>query len=251
MARKIIRPLDRPALAANGTAPHARPQRVAVYVRVSSEEQLEGYSLDAQLRAARAYCEDRGWEITATYPEEGRSARYEDLSRRPAFKGMLEAADAHAFDVVLVHKLDRFARNLSVTLRTLDRLAQRGVSFVSLSEQMDFTTPIGKVILATLGAFAEYYSDNLSAETKKGKRERKAQGVYNGLLPFGTVADITDVPITDRRAFCVLNWTERDGRPVVDGGRETCNFEGLRLAFRLADQGLSDRAIAQALTAAG
>ena len=48
---------------------------------------------------------------------------------------------------------------------------------------MDFTTPIGKVILATLAAFAQYYSDNLSAETKKGKAERKAQGLYNGLLP--------------------------------------------------------------------
>src|SRR5262249_14633316 len=84
MARKIIRPLERPAQAPNPGLAGVRPQRVAVYVRVSSEEQLDGYSLDAQMRAARAYCEDRGWEITATYPEEGRSARYEDLNRRPA-----------------------------------------------------------------------------------------------------------------------------------------------------------------------
>src|SRR5262249_19905800 len=57
------------------------PQRVALYVRVSSEEQLEGSSLDAQRRAARALCAVRGWQIVAKYAEEGRSARYEDLSR--------------------------------------------------------------------------------------------------------------------------------------------------------------------------
>jgi site-specific DNA recombinase len=224
---------------------------VSLCTCASHPEQLEGYSLDAQVRAARGFCAERGWEIVAEYDEEGRSARYEDLNRRPRFKAMLAAADAHAFDVVLVHKLDRFARNLAVTLRTLERLRRSGAAFVSIGEQMDFTTPIGKVILATLGAFAEYYSDNLSLETKKGKRERKAQGLYNGLLPFGTTAGLDGVPGPDRRPFCVLTWTERDGRRIVDGGRETCNFEGLRFVVRLAEQGLSDRAIAQALTAAG
>src|SRR5918911_140722 len=103
MARKLIRPLApheaAPSAGANG---RQRAQRVAVYVRVSSEEQLEGYSLDAQMRAARSYCDERGWEIVATYPEEGRSARYEDLSRRPRFKAMLEAAEARQIGVGLV-----------------------------------------------------------------------------------------------------------------------------------------------------
>lgn len=237
MARKIIRPLDRPATGISGPV-SARPQRVAVYVRVSSEEQLEGYSLDAQLRAARQYCTDKGWTIAAEYVEEGKSARYEDLSRRPRFQAMLAEAEARAFDVLLVHKLDRFARNLRVTLATLERLDRCGVGFVSLSEQMDFTTPIGKVILATLGAFAQYYSDNLSNETKKGKNERKAQGIHNGLLPFGTVADPDGLAVADERA-------------VDAGGRTTSNLEGLRLAFRLAGEGISDRLVAQALTAAG
>ena len=59
---------------------------------------------------------------------------------------------------------------------------------------MDFTTPIGKVILATLAAFAQYYSDNLATETKKGKAERKAQGLYNGLLPFGVKKNADGLP---------------------------------------------------------
>lgn len=251
MARKIIRPLARPGLSLNGSPASARPQRAAVYVRVSSEEQLEGYSLDAQLRAARATCAERGWQIVAEYVEEGRSARYEDLSRRPRFKALMESADARTFDVVLVHKLDRFARNLLVLLETLGRLGRADVALESCSERLDYATPQGKLFMVLMGGIAQWYSDNLSQETKKGKRERKAQGLYNGLLPFGTMRDGSGVPTADTRAFCVLSWTDRAGRKVVDGGRETCNFEGLRLAFRLAAEGTPDSAIAQALTAAG
>ncbi len=151
---------------------HGPALRVGLYYRVSSEEQVEGYSLDAQQRAARAYCELHGWTVVQEYRDEGKSARTEDLNRRPAFAKMVAHVDAGLLDVIVVHKLDRFARNLRVTLEILDRLDKRGVGFVSISEQIDFTTPIGKVILATLGAFAQYYSDNLSHETKKGKAER-------------------------------------------------------------------------------
>ena len=128
--------------------------RAAIYYRVSSEEQVDGYSLDAQLRASRSYCDSSSWNIAAEYREEGKSGRTDDLSKRPAFSEMLAAADSGLFDVIVVHKLDRFSRNLRVTLETLDRLQAQGVGFVSISERMDFTTAIGRVILATLGAFA-------------------------------------------------------------------------------------------------
>jgi site-specific DNA recombinase len=206
----------------------ARTIRAALYERVSSEEQVEGYSLDAQDRAGRLYCDAHSWEVVQVYRDEGRSARTDDFAKRPAFQQLLIDAEAGLIDVVVVHKLDRFARNLRVTLETLERLDRVGVGFVSISEQMDFTTPIGKVILATLAAFAQYYSDNLSTETKKGKAERKAQGLFNGLLPFGLK-------------------TNSDGIPVPDP--ET--YPGLLLAFRLAAEGKSDREVATALNAAG
>src|SRR5215218_9645886 len=210
------------------TRSSAAPIRAALYVRVSSEEQVEGYSLEAQDRAGRLYCDAHGWDITEVYRDEGRSARTDDLAKRPAFQQLLVDAEAGLIDVVVVHKLDRFARNLRVTLETLERLERVRVGFVSISEQMDFTTPIGKVVLATLAAFAQYYSDNLSAETKKGKAERKAQGLFNGVLPFGLK-------------------TNPDGIPVPDP--ET--YSGLLLAFRLAAEGKSDREVATALNAAG
>lgn len=205
------------------------PKRAAIYVRVSSEEQVEGYSLSAQERAARAYCEAHGWELVLTYADEGKSAWTDDVAKRPEFSRMLADAEAGAFDVLIVHKLDRFARNVRLCLETLHELESHGVAFVSLSESMDFSTPIGRVILSTLAAFAEYYSHNLSAETKKGKAERKRQGLYNGLVPFGMM----------RRG--------EDRVPVADP--ET--LPGLLLAFNAAAAGKSDRKVAEELNAAG
>ena len=171
--------------------------RAGVYHRVSSEEQVAGYSLDAQARATRLYCAAHRWMIAAEYADEGRSARTDDLARRPAFARILADAEAGLLDVVVVHKLDRFSRNLRVTLEALERLERRGVGFVSISEQMDFTTPIGKVVLATLAAFAQFYSDNLASEIKKGKAERKLQGLYNGVLPFGVKTNSRGIPVPD------------------------------------------------------
>ncbi len=205
-----------------------RVVRAALYERVSTEEQVEGYSLDAQDRAGRLYCEAHGWAIATIYRDEGTSARTDDIAKRPAFQRMLADAEGGLLDAVVVHKLDRFARNLRVTLETLERLERSNVGFVSISEQMDFTTPIGKVILATLAAFAQYYSDNLSTETKKGKAERKAQGLYNGLLPFGLKKNPDGIPVPDPESY-----------------------PGLLLAYRLAAAGKSDREVAEALNAAG
>jgi site-specific DNA recombinase len=208
--------------------PTTQAMRAGLYERVSSEEQVAGYSLDAQERAGRLYCDAHAWPVAQVYRDEGKSARTDDLARRPAFRQLLLDAEAGLLDVVVVHKLDRFARNLRVTLETLERLERCGVGFVSISEQMDFTSPIGKVILATLGAFAQYYSDNLSTETKKGKQERKAQGLYNGLLPFGLKKNSAGIAVPDPETY-----------------------PGLLLAFRLAAEGKSDREVADALNAAG
>ncbi len=210
--------------------------RAAIYARVSTDEQVEGYSLDAQLRACRQHCSDRGWQVVAEYVEEGRSARHEDLRRRPQFSAMMQAADSRAFDLVLVHKLDRFARNTLVLLTCLNRLGNAGVAFASVTEQqLDYSTPQGRLFLVMLGALAEWYSNNLSHETRKGKAERKAQGLYNGLLPFGLVKGEDGLPVPDKRQL-------QNG---------SCNWEGYLLAMRTAAEGASDAEVARALNARG
>src|SRR5215212_3880382 len=119
------------------TAPAAL--RAAAYIRVSSEEQLDGHSLDAQRRAIEAACAERGWTIVAWYADEGVSAHTDDTSKRPAFHRMVEDARRHQFDAVVVHKLDRFARSVTVALSTFKLLSDLGITFLSLTEAgMDF-----------------------------------------------------------------------------------------------------------------
>jgi len=216
--------------------------KAALYARVSSEEQVEGYSIDAQLRAGRTFAREKGWTIVNEYVDEGKSARSDNIVIRPKFKEMLKAASDREFDVLIVHKLDRFSRNLIVTLKSFDELSKNGVTFISISEQIDYTTPMGKVFLAMSGAFAQFYSDNLSQETKKGWDERRAQGLYCGTLPFGAIKGEDGVPVLDMEE----RKTNIDGKEVV-----VRNHEGLKLAFELSKQGESDRKVAIVLNTKG
>jgi DNA invertase Pin-like site-specific DNA recombinase/DNA-binding CsgD family transcriptional regulator len=213
----------------------------AIYVRVSSEEQVQGYSLSAQERAAEAYCTAHGWDIVGIYRDEGRSARTDNVAKRPSFASLLDDADAGHFDVIVVHKNDRFARNRRIAFETFDRLARAGIGFVSIAENMDYSTPAGQLMLTMLVGLNQFYSDNLSLETKKGKHERKAQGLYNGLLPFGVVKNAQGTPVLDMDArYC-----------DVTTRTEIATGNGLTYAFELARAGKTDREIAQALNAAG
>jgi site-specific DNA recombinase len=217
-----------------------RAMRVAIYYRVSGKEQLQGYSLDAQLRALETWSAQHSHEIVARYPEPARSARKEDERARPAFNQMLQDAEARRFDIVVVHKLDRFARNRRVAFDAFHRLGKAGVGFVSVSENLDYSTPAGQLMLTMLVGMAQFYSDNLAFETKKGKAERKAQGLPNGLLPFGVTKGEDGIPALDM----VPRWQAPDGSPLSPA-------DGLSLAFELASEGKTHREIARALTLAG
>jgi DNA invertase Pin-like site-specific DNA recombinase len=216
-------------------------KRAALYLRVSSEEQIIGYSLPAQERAIAAYCAQHGYEIVARYRDEGKSARSDDVAKRPGFRQLITDAEARRFDVVIVHKLDRFARNRRVAFDAFHRLGSAGVGFVSIAENMDYSTPAGQLMLTMLVGLAQFYSDNLSWETKKGKGERKARGLHNGLLPFGTTKGPDGLPVIDTTAWACDAATRREIVPA----------DGLQLAFELAAAGKSDREIAQTLTEAG
>ena len=202
--------------------------RAALYARVSSEEQVQGYSLDAQKIAFSSLVEAREWTVSHEYVEEGRSAHTDDIRKRPVFMEAMEDAVAGRYDVLVVHKIDRFSRKLKVTIDQLEKLGKAGVGFVSIENQIDYSTPAGKFMLVMQGGLAELYSDNLSLEVKKGKQERKAQGLYNGLLPFGVMKG-------------------EDGVPVPD----PTTYPGLKMMFELAVSGKSDREIAKALNVAG
>ena len=159
--------------------------RAVGYLRVSDDDQVEGYSLDAQRRAFYDFCAQKGWEVVGIYTEEGRSAWAESSAKRPAFRRMLTDALAGKFDVAATHTLDRFTRNLRVMLDAFHVFSQHNVTYVSITQDIDYSTPEGKSFMTMLGAFAQYFSDALSGHTKKGMRERAMQGMFNGEPPFG------------------------------------------------------------------
>src|SRR5581483_7290300 len=159
--------------------------RVALYSRVSTEEQSqEGFSIDAQLRVLREFCQRKGWEIIGEYIDAGVSGK---TLKRPKMQALLRDARSspRPFDVITVHKLDRFSRSIHDTITTLTELRELGIGLASATQPIDFTTPEGKAMLMMLAVFAEIYIDNLSKETSKGREERARKGFPNGHVPYG------------------------------------------------------------------
>ena len=159
--------------------------RVAAYIRVSSLEQLDGHSLEAQIRAIREYCRVRGWELVAIYREEGKSAHTDSIAKRPKFRELLDDSSKGLFDIVVVHTMDRWARNIQVAMDSLSTLGRNGVEFKSVTEDLDRSTPVGKFSTTMMMGMAEMFSDMLGTHVKKGVTERARQGLHLGGIPFG------------------------------------------------------------------
>ncbi len=159
--------------------------RAVAYLRVSSASQVDGHSLDAQARLFNELCKSRDWQAVDVYREEGRSAHVESINKRPVFKQLLEDAATGKFDAVVVHTLDRWSRNLVVTLESLKILAQNDVGLISITENIDYSTPQGRLFIQMLGGFAEYFSGSLGTHVSKGQGERARGGRHLGGIPFG------------------------------------------------------------------
>lgn len=158
--------------------------RAAIYVRVSSEMQVDNYSLDAQESACQSFAALRGWQVVHTYREEGASAK---SIERPEFQQLLRDARAGLFDVVIVHKLDRFSRKLKDMIELVDLFDEIDVALVSATEQFDLSTPQGKMMVNVMSSVNQWYLDNLSQEITKGKRQRARSGDWNGTLSYGYI----------------------------------------------------------------
>ena len=171
------------------------------YTRVSDLSQVDGHSLDAQERLFHEICQTRGWVPGKVYREEGRSARHESIRKRPVFRQLLEDAAQGRFDVVVVHTLDRWARNLKVLLESVSILNQNNVGLVSITESIDWSTAEGRLVARTLGSFGEFFSDMLATHVKKGITERARQGLHLGAIPFGYLSCWVEVD-GERRRIC-------------------------------------------------
>ncbi len=152
--------------------------KVALYARFSSDNQ-RAESIDAQLRAMRNYCKDHNYIITETYTDEAKSAT---TDRRPAFQQMIADSSKKTFDIVLVHKLDRFARNRYDSAVYKRELRKNGVIVCSVLENLD-NSPESIMMESVLEGMSEYYSQNLAREVMKGMRETALQCKHTGGKP--------------------------------------------------------------------
>ena len=159
--------------------------RAVAYLRVSSLSQVDGHSLDAQERLFKELCKKRDWEVAGIYREEGKSAHVEAIARRPEFKRLLDDAGKNSFDVVVVHTLERWSRNMKVTMESMAILGRNNVSLISITENIDYSSPQGKLFTQMLGSFAEYFSGALSNHISKGLDQRAYEGKHTGGIPFG------------------------------------------------------------------
>jgi site-specific DNA recombinase len=205
-------------------------KRVALYIRVSTDRQAEeGRSPESQLQDMQAYCRRKGWEVVAVYRDEGLSGR---LSDRPGLQQLLDDVRAGKVDVVIVYYINRFYRKLESLLAAMKLLHDCSVTFVSIHENIDFTTRWGKLILNILGTLAEIYVDELSETTSRGKEQRARGGLYNGSIPTGYCNGLCN-RCTDPNGpgYCPFVGM----RPIGDGKvpvPHPIESEAIRLAFQ-------------------
>ena len=151
------------------------PAVCALYMRVSTKGQ--GQTTDTQALALREYAQRRGFEEIQEYRDEGISGSKDS---RPALDRLMKDARAGKFDVVIVARFDRFARSVSHLLRALEEFNHLGVDFVSLSESIDTSTPMGKMIFTVLGAVAELERNLIKERVQMGISRARKQGKQLG-----------------------------------------------------------------------
>lgn len=161
-------------------------KHAAIYIRVSTDAQREeGYSIDAQKEMLTAYCVSKSIRDYEYYIDGGYSG---SNIERPELKRMIADIKQDKISCVLVYKLDRLSRSQKDTLFLIeDVFNPHGVDFVSLNESMDTSTPLGRLMLGILSAFAQLERENIRERTSMGMKERVKEGFWmgGGRVPFG------------------------------------------------------------------
>lgn len=166
-------------------------KRVAIYARVSTDDQVEGSSLDTQLERCRSYVSAQGWSVAGEYIDEGVSGT---RASRPALDRLMAVLRSGQANVVVVAKLDRLGRSVRHLSALLGELDDLGVPFVSVAEAIDGSTPSGRLQRSLLASFAEFERDRIKERTAEGIIAVAREGFWpSGEPPFGY-------------------WTRREGR---------------------------------------
>jgi site-specific DNA recombinase len=150
-------------------------KRIAIYIRVSTLDQAkEGYSLEAQEKTLRKWCDDRKYEIFDLYADKGISGK--DIEHRPDMNRLLEDAKVRKFDIVLFWALSRFTRSVSDLYSTMEKFKEWNIDMVSYTEAFDTSTPMGRAMIGIVGVFAQLERELTSERVSAAMAERASQG---------------------------------------------------------------------------
>lgn len=160
--------------------------KVALYARVSTEQQVDNYSIDFQKERTKAFCASKGWDNITEYIDGGFSG---SNTQRPALQKLIKDINKGMIDVVIVYRLDRLSRSQRDTLFLIEELfLPNNVEFISLNETIDTSTPFGRAMIGILSVFAQLERETITERMKFGRYKRvKDNGYYGGGLvePLG------------------------------------------------------------------
>jgi len=155
--------------------PEAKRQ-VAIYARVSTDKQ----AVDMQLNELRKFIKRSKWEVYQEYIDQATGAN----SSRPGYSAMMLDAKQKKFDVLLVWKLDRLGRSLKDLILTLDEMASLDIDFIAYDQQINTSTPVGKLTFQIIGAMAEFERAIMSERVKAGLNNARLKGKRLGRPPL-------------------------------------------------------------------
>lgn len=167
-------------------------KKAYIYTRVSTNMQVDGYSLEAQKKRCEAHAELHDIEVIRYFSDEGKSGKA--IEGREEFKRMIDYIKAgEKVDYIIVFKLSRFGRNTRDILETFEKMQDYDVDLICVEDAID-TSKMGKFIMTILGALAEMERNNIAVQTMAGRRQKAANGKWNGgQPPYGyTLVQIQD-----------------------------------------------------------
>lgn len=160
-------------------------KKVGIYIRVSTDEQIENHSIPAQTERLEAYCKAHDYIIAKKYIDGGKSGANTD---RPALQELIRDSKNHLIDGVIAYKLDRLSRSQKDMLYLIeDIFLPNDVAFVSMQESFDTSTAFGRAMVGILSVFAQLEREQIKERTMMGKAERAKEGLFHGggWAPFG------------------------------------------------------------------
>lgn len=190
--------------------------KAALYIRTSTENQAE--SIVLQTDELTKYCDAKGYDIFEKYTDFGFTGKN---TKRPAFSQMMLEAKAKKFDMVLVTKIDRFARSTLDLLLNIQQLQEYGVQFATTSQPIDTSSAMGRLTLQIMGAFAEFERSIIRERMENGRKAAEKRGVVcNRHRKEISKTKVLNLIEKDLSANAVAKFMEVDTVTIVNRLRE-------------------------------